>query len=43
MIGKFPLGLGLTLSLAIQAMPVTAADGYPNRPVELVVPYPAGE
>jgi tripartite-type tricarboxylate transporter receptor subunit TctC len=40
MIRKVLLGLGL--SLAIQAPTAVGADGYPNRPIEMVVPYPAG-
>jgi tripartite-type tricarboxylate transporter receptor subunit TctC len=41
-IDRVSLGLGLAVALAMQAASVAAADAYPNRPIEMVVPYPAG-
>ena len=34
--------LALALALAAASSPAAAADAYPNRPVRLIVPYPAG-
>lgn len=32
----------LCLMLGVSAVPATAADDYPNRPVRIVVPFPPG-
>ncbi|MBV7483312.1 tripartite tricarboxylate transporter substrate binding protein [Bordetella sp. BOR01] len=39
---KFAAGLLLGWAAAVQAVPVSAAPAYPNKPITLIVPFPAG-
>lgn len=36
------LSIATTLVIALTAVPVQAQPGYPNKPITIVVPYPAG-
>src|ERR1700737_4026502 len=36
------IGLGMVLAAMLSAHVVTHAQGYPSRPVKVIVPFPAG-